>query len=120
MGKDYRLESINHLNSCLSELAQQGKLISYQALASRLGINTAPIIAQVTSLLEQSVIEDVKAGRPVRASLIVQKGQAGIPRKGFFQLLQQLGVFHGDQLGEDAFAWHQNELAKIKQYYAIQ
>lgn len=108
----------NMLDSVIKQLhllAHQNQCMSYQDFARKLAITKAPIIAQVTELLEQSMEQDVQTGRPVFAVLVVQKN-GSLPRQGFFQKLHQLGKTPMELRGEDAEQWHQQERQKIQQW----
>ena len=109
---------LNKAIDILSRLAREGQTLSYQSLASQLEISKAPVIKTVTTFLEKLMIEDAKNDRPILAAVIVQKGPCAIPRQGFYQQLQKLGLFNGDPTGEKAKLWHINELSKLKNYYS--
>src|SRR3546814_9562843 len=59
--------------------------------------------------------EDHAAGRPLLAALAVSRTQkgpdgGGIPGRGFFQLLTELGRYDGPDQGPEAAAQHAREL----------
>ena len=96
----------------LDQLAH-GQTLSYQQFADRMGIVKSPIISKVTTILEDLIAEDAANKQPLIAAMVIQKGTAQIPRPGFYQYLQQFGLFHGDCQGAEAVKWHQQELQKL-------
>lgn len=97
------------LEAALREQARQGRTIGYLALAARLQLAGPYRIHRITQALEVLVRRDHAAGRPLLAALAV--GRSGIPGRGFFQLLQALGRYQGEDQGPEAQACHQRELA---------
>ena len=91
--------------------------LTYSEFAQTLGVQQAPIIRTCANILEELIKEDVKDARPILAALVVQKGSAAIPRRGFFDVLISLGCYQGDDVGSQAINWHQQELKKLKKYY---
>ena len=91
--------------------------LTYSEFAHALGVQQVPIIRTCTNILEELVREDVEHSRPILAALVVQKGSASIPRRGFFDVLTSLGCYQGDEVGPEAINWHQQELKKLKKYY---
>lgn len=51
--------------------------ITYQALASALGLQPPGTIQRVTAALEQTMREDVAAGRPMIAALVISRAVLG-------------------------------------------
>jgi len=66
--------------------------ITYQALASKLGLQPPGTIQRVAAVLEQTMREDVAAGRPMVAALVISRA-GDMPRRGFFDLAVALGRF---------------------------
>ncbi len=69
--------------------------ITYQALASALGLQPPGTIQRVAAALEQTMREDVAAGRPMIAALVISRA-GDMPRRGFFDLAVALGRFPED------------------------
>ncbi|HFE37113.1 MAG TPA: hypothetical protein ENK06_01675 [Gammaproteobacteria bacterium] len=109
---------ISAARKLLEEKASQGKTLSYREFATELGINKAPIIRTCARMLDMLIVEDHNANRPILAALVVQQGSAGFPRRGFYQTLNKLGIYHGENEGDSALDWHQSEIKKLKRYYA--
>ena len=77
--------------------------ITYQALASALGLHPPGTIQRVAAALEQTMREDVAAGRPMIAALVISRA-GDMPRRGFFDLAVALGRFSDDPAQHRA-AW---------------
>ena len=95
-------------------LAQRGPddpFITYQALASALGLQPPGTIQRVAAALEQTMREDVAAGRPMIAALVISRA-GDMPRLGFFDLAVTLGRFPEDPAQHRA-AW-QAECAAVR------
>jgi hypothetical protein len=69
--------------------------ITYQALASELGLQPPGTIQRVAAALEQTICEDVAAVRPMVAALVISRA-GDMPRRGFFDLAVALGRFPDD------------------------
>ena len=70
-------------------------------------------IHKLTLALEDLVREDHAAGRPLLAAVAVSRTGNGIPGRGFFQLLSELGRYAGPDRGPVAEAAHAAELARV-------
>jgi hypothetical protein len=69
--------------------------ITYQALASELGLSPPGTIQKVAAALEQTMREDVAADRPMIAALVISRA-GDMPRQGFFELAVALGRLPDD------------------------
>jgi hypothetical protein len=98
------------LRQALQDCAAAGETVTYQELARRTSFPGPHAIHRLTSLLEAMVREDHAAGRPLLATLAVSRA-TGIPGRGFFQLLTELGRYDGPDQGPAAAAQHARELA---------
>lgn len=94
------------LNAC----ARAGETVTYQELARRVAFPGPHTIHRLTALLEEMVRADHAAERPLLAALAVSR-VTGIPGRGFFQLLAELGRYQGSDQGAEAAACHARELA---------
>src|SRR3546814_4650357 len=84
------------LRQALLDCAAAGATITYQELAQRASFPGPHTIHRLTLLLEAMARADHAAGRPLLAALAVSRTQTGpdgggIPGRGFFQLLTELG-----------------------------
>ncbi len=103
------------LEAALLAQARRGELITYAALAADLALAPPHRIHRLTLALEDRVRDDHRAGRPLLSALAV--GKSGIPGRGFFQLLSDLGRYAGADHGSDAEAQHRRELADALRYW---
>lgn len=69
--------------------------LTYQALATTLGLTPPGTIQRVAAALEQTMREDVAAGRAMIAALVISRA-GDMPRRGFFDLAVALGRLPGD------------------------
>ncbi len=112
MDIDSRLDSARQV---LLQVARQNRRLTYQEFARRCEITKPPVISQATQLLEQLMAYSTQRDLPVFAALVVQKN-GHLPRPGFFQKLQEMGVTEAFLNSEAASLWHQKELEKIQQW----
>ena len=70
--------------------------MTYQHVASALGLTPSRTIARVAQALEQLMDEDVAAGRPMIAALVISRRGDDIPATGFFEKAVALGRFPSD------------------------
>lgn len=85
----------DRIREVLSLRDPSAPFVSYQGLAAALGLTPPGVIQVVAGALEQTMREDVAAGRPMIAALVT--GRAGdMPRRGFFDLAVALGRFPQD------------------------
>lgn len=83
------------IRSLLAGRGPAAPYLSYQALAAALGLTPPGVIRIVTAALEQTMQQDVAAGRPMIAALVVSR-VGDMPQRGFFDLAVQLGRFSPD------------------------
>ncbi|MBF8221934.1 hypothetical protein [Halomonas sp. 328] len=69
--------------------------LTYQQAAEALGLTPPRTIQRVALALEVLMREDVAAGRPLIAALVVSR-RGGQPARGFFDLAVALGRFPAD------------------------
>lgn len=108
-------QQIKLARTILERKVIQGETLSYREFAIKLGIQQAPVIAQVTCLLEQMIEEDAANQSPVLAAMVVQK-KGDVPRPGFFEKIYQVGFSSNILSGEEAVVWHQQELKKLREW----
>lgn len=70
--------------------------MTYQQVANTLGLTPPRTIARVAQALEQLMEEDVAAGRPMIATLVISRRGEGLPASGFFEKAVALGRFPND------------------------
>lgn len=97
------------LRELLRGLPNERLPITYQQAAEALGLSPPGTIQRVARALEALMREDVAAGRPMIAALVVSR-RGDLPRQGFFELAVALGRFPADP-ARHAAAYRQ-ELAR--------
>ncbi|MFO7909379.1 hypothetical protein LG277_12895 [Vreelandella aquamarina] len=80
------------LRHYLNGLPPQALPITYQQAAEALGLSPPRTIRRVAVALETLMQEDVAAGRPMLATLVVSR-RGDLPGAGFFELAVALGRF---------------------------
>lgn len=106
------------LRALLCGLARRRETATYQELAVSLDLAGRHRIHRLTAVLETLIREDHAAGRPLAAAMIVSRALDGLPQRGFFDLLGELGRYGGPPLGEAAAEAHGRELEAAWQYWA--
>ena len=110
------------LRSALLDCALAGESVTYNVLAARVGFPGPHRIHRLTELLEIMIREDHAAGRPLLAAVAVSRAQRnaagdGIPGRGFFHLLAELGRYDGPDQGPAAAQAHADELRTAQAYW---
>lgn len=105
------------LRHALVACAAAGDTVTYQELVRRTAFPGPHAIHRLTLLLEAMTREDHAAGRPLLAALAVSR-VSGIPGRGFFQLLSELGRYEGPDQGPEAAAQHAKELQAALPYWS--
>lgn len=85
--------------------------MTYQQVAKALGLTPPRTIARVAQALEQLMEEDVAAGRPMVASLVVSRRGDKLPAAGFFEKAVALGRFPDDPSQHSAFYSNERDQA---------
>jgi len=70
--------------------------MTYQQVATALGLTPPRTIQRVAQALEQLMEEDVAAGQPMIAALVVSRRGDNLPAVGFFEKAVALGRFPGE------------------------
>ena len=83
------------IREILSRCDPDDPFITYQALASKLGLSPPGTIQKVAAALEQTMREDVAASHPMIAALVISRA-GDMPRRGFFDLAVALGRYPDD------------------------
>jgi hypothetical protein len=104
------------LRLALRDCAAAGETVTYQDLARLTAFPGPHVIHRLTLLLEALAREDHAAGHPLLAALAVSR-VSGIPGRGFFQLLSELGRHDGADQGPEAAAQHARELSAALSYW---
>lgn len=80
------------VRALLSRRCLADPFTTYQAVAAALALTPPGTIQRVAAALEQIMREDVAAGRPMIAALVISRA-GDMPRQGFFDLAVALGRF---------------------------
>ncbi|KPQ21092.1 hypothetical protein [Halomonas sp. HL-93] len=99
------------VRTLLASMPSAALPITYQQLASALGLMPPRTIQRVAQALEQLMKEDVAAGRPMIAALVVSRRGDGLPAPGFFQQAVALGRFPADPSQHEALYMAEREKA---------
>jgi len=83
-------EAADQIEAILDDLARLGDTATYAEVGSRLDPPQRAWSSRITAALNLTVIEDVKAGRPLRAALVVGK-RTQMPGPGFFEQARAMG-----------------------------
>lgn len=86
----------HHVRTLLIQAPASALPMTYQQVANTLGLTPPGTIARVTQALEQLMEEDVAAGRPMIAALVISRRGEGLPASGFFEKAVSLGRFPRD------------------------
>ncbi|SDN58837.1 hypothetical protein SAMN04487957_10182 [Halomonas shengliensis] len=98
------------LRERLEQLPSEALPISYHQAAEALGLSPPRTIQRVAQALEALMREDVAAGRPMIATLVVSR-RGDLPRQGFFDLAVALGRFPADPAAHEAA--YRQELERV-------
>lgn len=96
----------------LEDLRRHGTTVTYAEAARALGLEPPATIHRLTQALEAIMTEDARAGRPLRAALVVSR-TAPLPKPGFFDKARALGRYDGEPRGPEAARFHAEELARV-------
>jgi hypothetical protein len=113
--RDPELES--RIRQALLPRAAAGQTVTYNDLAAEAKASAPHRIHRLTLALEAMTRDDAAFGRPPLAALAVSKGEGGVPGRGFFQLLRELGLHDGPERGIAARARHAELLAEVAAYW---
>lgn len=102
--------TLTGLDAALARLAETGTTTTYGALAADLGLDGAGRIARLTAALEETMTQDARAGRGLRASRVLGRTSNGLPARGFFMKARALGLYDGPDDGPLAQAFHAAQL----------
>lgn len=99
-------ELAERARALLGRVPAQALPMTYQQLAEALSLAPPRTIRRVAEALETTMREDVEAGRPLIAALVIGRQGEGLPRRGFFELAAELGRLPADPAAQAA-AWRE-------------
>lgn len=88
--------------------------VSYREVLTALKIPPPRSMQKLTQVLEETMTEDVAAGRALRAVVVVSGHGPALPRPGFFAHARRLGRYEGPDEGEAAARFHARELRALR------
>ena len=90
-----QLTSNEHLKAeiILQSLIQTKTAISYSEFAVCVKLTGPQKINRIVTWLEKITLEDMRAGRPLRACMVFSTQTPGLPSSGFFSFCAEIGVF---------------------------
>ncbi|MBS7326187.1 MAG: hypothetical protein KIG85_06155 [Thiopseudomonas sp.] len=90
----------------------QRQTLTYRQLLESLSL-PAPKMQQLARLLEALAAQDAARGWPLRSALVISQTDSNLPRAGFFQHAQRLGLLP-QAYAEAAWpSWHADELQRV-------
>ena len=99
----------------LATAQQANQTITYAELADAASIPNPHRIHKLTEWLENSIRKDQKAGKPLRAALVISRKRGGLPAPGFFILCRELGLYQGAVSGQHASRFHKTTINALWQ-----
>ena len=100
------------IRALLSHRTPVDPCLTYQELATALGLQPPGTIQRVAAALEQTMREDAAAGRPMIAALVISRA-GDMPRRGFFDFAVALGRLPNDPAQHRA-AWQAEYSAVVR------
>ncbi len=104
---------LERLRAELFAVARARQTLTYAELAAKLVIQPPLKIHRTTQLLEELIREQAHDGEPQLAAVVVSRGARRLPARGFFMLLNELGLHSGEDEGEAAARRHAVELTRV-------
>nr|WP_295711487.1 hypothetical protein [uncultured Halomonas sp.] len=89
-------DNVTALRQLLLSAPHEALPMTYQQVATELGLTPPRTIGQVTQALEQLMREDAAQQTPFIAALVVSRRGEALPAAGFFELAVALGRFPED------------------------
>jgi hypothetical protein len=103
-----------------TELLLQAELrlpITYVELAKHINVSSQATMVAIQNALEQLIDDDVNKGRPILAAVAVGGLEPGLPAPWFFWKVESRGLFAGDPVDVEAYAFHARELHRAFSFY---
>jgi len=103
----------------LITLARRGATTTYADVARVMRLHPPHTIQQVAAALETLIEEDVAAGVPPVAALVLAPWRGGLPAPGFFDCARRLLGYGGPDEGRQASAFHAELLRQATAHWAM-
>ncbi|MCC5993681.1 MAG: hypothetical protein JJT99_14295 [Rhodobacteraceae bacterium] len=110
-----KADATDGLDAALADLARRRALVTYGALAARLGLSGPGRIARLTAALEATMTEDAALGHALRAAQVVSRLGGDLPAQGFFQHAAALGLLPPVADPDTARIFHRQQLEGLWQ-----
>ncbi len=101
------------VRAALEGLARSGRTMTYKDLAELAGVPEPHRIHRLTGWLEALARQDHAEGRPILAAVAVSRARGGLPGRGFFMLMTELGRYAGPTDGPEAAHHHTAEIGRV-------
>lgn len=96
MTGEKRERDLQRLRAVLEQVRRERRTLTYLQAADAIDIQPPRRIHKLTRLVEILLKEEVQAGRPPLAALVVSRIRDGLPAPGFFDRARRLGLFDGN------------------------
>ncbi|MGK7297200.1 MAG: hypothetical protein ACNS61_15465 [Candidatus Wenzhouxiangella sp. M2_3B_020] len=100
---------VERLRAVLEQARRERRTLTYLQVADALGVEPPQRIHKTARLVELLLKDDVRAGRPPLAALVVSKVRGGLPAPGFFDRARRLGIYAGG----DQARFHDDILTRL-------
>lgn len=87
--------ALQRLRAVLEQARRERRTVTYLQAADAVGVEAPQRIHKLSRLVEILLKEDVDAGNPPLAALVVSRVRDGLPAPGFFDRAARLGIFDG-------------------------
>lgn len=109
MTNSARDAALVRLRATLELACRERRTITYLQAADAVGVEPPQRIHKLSRLVEIMLKQDVDAGKPPLAALVVSRVRGGIPAPGFFDRAVRLGIFDG----RDPAGFHSGLIASL-------
>ena len=106
-------DGLARVRAALEGLARSGRTMTYKDLAELAGVPEPHRIHRLTGWLESLARDDHAQGRPILAAVAVSRTRDGLPGRGFFMLMAELGRYGGPTDGPEAQRHHAAEIGRV-------
>jgi len=109
MTNSARDAALARLRAALEQARRERRTVTYLQAADAVGVEPPQRIHKLSRLVEILLKQDVDAGEPPLAALVVSRVRGGLPAPGFFDRAVRLGIFDG----RDPARFHASLLASL-------
>jgi hypothetical protein len=105
------------LRSVLLSAARAGRTLTYAELAKQLALQPPHTIHRAGLFLEDLMRDQADRGEPQLASFVVSKARSGLPARGYFMMMRELGLYAGSDAGPEAQSLVESERERCAQLF---